>query len=561
MVAVVVSSRLTERRRSTLASLLPSGAAAGILWVSPGQPLPPLGGVGAIVIDGPVGDRSAGDVAALTAAVVRGAHLVAVTGAPAPGSNPEWERLLGVTGTGDDGGPFGEYVVSVSPDDAGIAARLGPDIAVADRFGPLQVCDGAVRVVAVVGFHRVPAVTEVVRGGGSVVVSGLGRHDQALAGGDLAALLRRALRPRPALAARPHNLGVVGYGPFGGMGYYHGRAAEATAGLALVATCDPDDGRRKAAEHDFPGVRTYADPGELAADDEVDVVVVATPPPSHTALVLDMLRAGKHVVCEKPLCITLAEADVIVAAAHEAGRVLTVHQNRRFDADFLTVRRAVEDGLLGEVFNVETFVGGFAHPCRAWHSEVAVSGGAVYDWGSHHLDWAMELLGGPPRTVQTHSHKRRWHDVTNLDQIRVRLLWDDGREAEFFQSDLAAVRRPKFFVQGTAGTLAGHYRTVTTERVEPPFGYTAVEAHHAEAPADLVLAGYRAGEGVSETRLALVATRPFAFHRNLADHLQFDEPLAVTPAAARRLVSVLEAAQRSSDRGNVLVTLADDRPR
>ena len=69
--------------------------------------------------------------------------------------------------------------------------------------------------------------------------------------------------------------------------------------------------------------------------------------------------------------------------------MLTVYQNRRWDPDFMAVRRAVETGLLGDVFNVETFVGGYEHPCRTWHSDTAVSGGAGYDWGSHHVDWVL----------------------------------------------------------------------------------------------------------------------------------------------------------------------------
>ena len=273
---------------------------------------------------------------------------------------------------------------------------------------------------------------------------------------------------------------------------------------------------------------------------------MAAPPALHASLTLDLLRAGKHVVCEKPLCLTVAEADQIIRTAAASDRVLTVYQNRRWDPDFVAVRRAVETGLLGDVFNVETFVGGFEHPCRTWHSDTAVSGGAGYDWGSHHVDWVLLLLGGTPRVVQAHGHKRVWHDVTNVDQLRVRMTWADGREAEFFQSDIAAVRRPKFYVQGTAGTLVGRYRMVTFEHIEPGRGYVAREAHHAEAPAELLLARYESGYGISETRLPPAAGHPFAFHRNLADHLHLGEPLAVTPASVRRVIAVLEAAQRST---------------
>src|SRR5213079_1850668 len=199
-------------------------------------------------------------------------------------------------------------------------------------------------------------------------------------------------------------------------------------------------------------------------------------PVSDAGISLELLRAGKHVACEKPLCLTVDEADDMLTTARAHDRTLTVSQSRRWDADFVAIRRAVQAGMLGELFNVETFVGGFEHPCRAWHSEVSVSGGAVYDWGSHHIDWILQLMGDPPATVVCHGHKRVWHDVTNLDQLRVRMTWPDGREAEFLQSDIAAIRRPKFYVQGTAGTLVGTYRPVVFERLEAGRGYVAEPA-------------------------------------------------------------------------------------
>jgi predicted dehydrogenase len=370
-------------------------------------------------------------------------------------------------------------------------------------------------------------------------------------------LLGRALRPDLHCCGRNIGVGIVGYGPLGGMGYHHGIGIDRTEGLELVAVVDPSLERRKAAETDFPGVRAYASIGELVGDDDVEVAFVATPPAHHLPITLALLRAGKHVACEKPLCLTVAEADEIVTTAQASRRVVTVHQNRRWDADFVAVRRAVSTGLLGEVFNVETFVGGFAHPCRTWHSDAAVSGGAGYDWGSHHVDWVLQLLPGMPGVVQAHGHKRVWHDVTNHDQLRIRMTWADGREAEFFQSDIAAVRRPKFYVQGTAGTLVGRYRTVTLEHIEPGLGYVAREAHHAEAPADLLLARYESGYGLSETRLPPAIEQPFAFHRNLADHLHLGEPLAVTPDSVRQVIAVLEAARRSSSQGGAPVTIGD----
>lgn len=232
-----------------------------------------------------------------------------------------------------------------------------------------------------------------------------------------------------------------------------------------------------------------------------------------------------------------------------------MHQSRRWDTDFLALTRAVELGLVGEVFNIETFVGGFEHPCRAWHSEEAISGGAVYDWGSHHIDWLLCLYGGPPAQVVTTSHKRVWRDVTNADQVTVWMRWPDGREATFRQSDVAAIRRPKFFVQGTAGSIEGHYRPLRFDSLEAGRGHVQRTAHHAEAPVELRLVRYESGYGLVDHVLPPVPHPGWGFHRNLADHLLLGEPLAVPPQQSRAVVAVLEAAQRAGADGSTVVDL------
>jgi predicted dehydrogenase len=553
MRVLVLSARLTDRRRDALRTLAPE--AAELRFVSPGESHPEVAGFDAVVVDGPQPARPLDALRALRAAVERGAPLVAIGAAPAePGGF--WADLLGAIASPEP--PAGEYFARVTPVHSHITTRVSPEFTVVDRFTPLIPLGGGKVVVDVsVALRDLAAVVETPVGSGRTVACGLGNTDDALRAPDLIQLLARALRPDLHCCGRRIGVGVVGYGPLGGMGYHHGLAVAGTDGLELVAVVDPSIDRRKAAETDFPGVRTYAAINELVKDEDVEVAFVATPPAHHVALTLALLRAGKHVACEKPLCLTLAEADQIVAAAAASARTLTVHQNRRWDPDFVALRRAVDAGLLGEVFNVETFVGGYAHPCRTWHSDSAVSGGAVYDWGSHHVDWILQLLGERPRLVQAHGHKRVWHDVTNLDQLRVRMAWGDGREAEFLQSDVAAVRRPKFYVQGTAGTLVGHYRSITLEGLEPGRGYVARPVHHAEAPAELLLARYESGYGISETRLPAAPEQPFAFHRNLADHLHMGEPLAVTPASVRKVIAVLEAARRSSDQGGIPVTVEE----
>jgi predicted dehydrogenase len=275
----------------------------------------------------------------------------------------------------------------------------------------------------------------------------------------------------------------------------------------------------------------------------------------HAELALQLLRAGKHVVIEKPMCLQRSDADTVIAVAREHDRVVTVHQSRRWDRDWLALRDTVGNGTIGDVFNIETFVGGFEHPCRAWHSEETVSGGAIYDWGSHHVDWILQLYGSAPARVLCTAHTRVWHDTTNADQLTLWMQWADGREATFRQSDVCAIRRPKFHVEGTRGTIEGHYRPLQLDSIEPGRGHVEHIAHHAEAPVELSVATYTSGAGLTESRRRPAPHPGWGFHRNLADHLLLGEPLAVRPEQSRDVVAVLEAGHRSGNNGGELIDL------
>lgn len=504
------------------------------------------------VVVGRLDERTPADIDELRRHVESGGALLVV---PEPG-DPVQSDLTGVVV--DEEQPRAEWFVTLvdRPD----AARLDREVPVLTPLHLLRVGAADVEVVATssVAFRHRPVLTTRTVGLGRVVSTGITDLDALLAHPVAGRYVRRLLGAPPA-PTRTLGVAVVGYGPFGGMGYAHGLAVTETEGLAFVAAVDPILDRRTVAAIDFPELRTYASATDLAFDDMVDIAIVATPPSQHADLAVALLEAGKHVVVEKPMCLTAADADRMMAAAAANDRVLTVHQSRRWDTDFQAVTRAVELGLVGEVFNIETFVGGFEHPCRAWHSEEAVSGGAVYDWGSHHIDWILRLHGGPPAQVVTTSHKRVWRDVTNADQVTIWMRWPDGREATFRQSDVAAVRRPKFYVQGTAGTLEGHYRPLRFESLEPGRGYVHRGAHHAEAPVELRLVRYESGYGLVEQLLPPVPHTGWGFHQNLADHLLLGEPLAVPPRQSRHVVAVLEAAQRAGANGSAMVDLDEDR--
>jgi len=433
--------------------------------------------------------------------------------------------------------------------DHGTGAHLGEHVHVCDRVLLTDQVDDdvAVLLTASVGLtHHPVLVRRGTRRAASVLACTLGTTPAAVA----APATRRLLAVLLAhLAAEggpggPGGLptvraGLLGYGAIGNE---HSSAFRAVSGLSLELVCDRSPARVVAAQEVAPGVRTTTDPEVLIEDPDVDLVVVSTPPDSHASWALKALRAGKHVVVEKPFAIRTEEADAVLAEADAQGLLAVVYQNRRWDPDHLAVLEAVTTGRLGEVFHLETFVGGYGHPCNLWHSDAAASGGAFYDWGAHVLDQVLDLVRTPVLHVSATTHKRRWFDVTNADHSRVLVRFTDGSEAEFVHSDLAAVLKPRWYVLGTEAAVVGHWRV---ERVigRNDVGTLAEDVlAAADSPPLLELHG---GDG-SVTRLATPSAAPHPFHRELADHLLLGLPMSVTGATSRRVLSVMEAATASA---------------
>ncbi|KHM93738.1 Gfo/Idh/MocA family oxidoreductase, partial [Xanthomonas vesicatoria] len=143
---------------------------------------------------------------------------------------------------------------------------------------------------------------------------------------------------------KPFNLAVVGYGYVGHT--FHAPLIASTPGLHLHSVVSS---KLQQAQSDFPEVTVVADLDSALADPALDAVVLATPNQTHAPFALQALAAGKHVLVDKPFALDAAQARAMVAAAAAAGRVISVFQNRRWDADFLTVRRLIDEGQLGEV--------------------------------------------------------------------------------------------------------------------------------------------------------------------------------------------------------------------
>jgi scyllo-inositol 2-dehydrogenase (NADP+) len=435
-----------------------------------------------------------------------------------------------------------------------IAPRLDAELLLRDRLLMADSPPEGAEVLLTAPWHareRVAAFRLRV-GAGHLVHLGLGSLPDVSADPGYGQLVYRCVLAAAGLeAASPIGIGLYGYGA---IGREHAASATEVEGLELRGVCDRVADRRADAARRF-AVPTHTDAADLLADPAVELVVVGVPPAFHATAVLECLRAGKHVVCEKPFALRSADADEMMAAAAETGRTVTVYQSRRWDPDFVAMRDAVRRGDVGHPFYLEAFAGGFSHPCSYWHSHAPVSGGTVFDWGSHYFDWMLQLVPGDVVRVAAGAHKRVWHDVTNEDQVRVDLTFEGGEQATFLQSDVAAALKPKWYLLGTQGAIVGDWRLETVrsrawtgdlveERLQPGESPARVRVHRAD------------GHGMSDvTELALRPRAPHGFYRNLTDHLLLGEPLAVPAADARRNVAIMEAATRSAAGGGRSVEL------
>lgn len=349
--------------------------------------------------------------------------------------------------------------------------------------------------------------------------------------------------------SKPPRVLGVGLLGFGAIGAEHARAVLGTPGLDLAAMCDPNQDRVRAARELVPGLRCHESPDALFADPGVDVVIVSTPPDSHAGWAIQALAAGCHVVVEKPMALTARECDEILETARSRGLSASVYQNRRFDPDYLLIKEAVVAGAIGEPFHVEAFVGGYAHPCNYWHSDAEVSGGALFDWGSHVIDQVLDLMPGAVESVSAMNHKRVWHDVTNADHARMTMVFEGGREATFIYSDMAAALKPRWYVLGTAGALTGEWRE------ESVIARSAIGTLDEDtlAPAD---SPPRVRLHSTQGDVTLLAPRPreaFPFHADLVLSLAYGFPPRVRGEQSRRVVALLEAAEDSARLGGMPV--------
>lgn len=331
------------------------------------------------------------------------------------------------------------------------------------------------------------------------------------------------------------NVGIVGYG-FAGR-RFHAYLISLTEGLRLYAVATRDTRRQQQAREEY-GCKVVATLDELLTDDNVHLIVLATPHATHRELSVQAMNAGRHVVTDKVMCLNVPEADAMIDARDRNGVVLSVFHNRRWDWDYLTVRHVLEQGLLGQPYLFEQAVTTFRRP-GGWRAEAAQSGGILYDWGAHLVDQALQLVKAPIVDVWCSIKYGGWSvDIGNYAKLVLRFA--DGTAAEINTGNLVRKSKPRWYVVGDRGTLVKE----GLDPQEPAMLAGNIDAAQ-ENPANRARVYTEFGGMTGEIVVDTVRGSWKSYYHNIADVLNNGAELAVTAESVRRAIAVFDAAMVS----------------
>ena len=337
---------------------------------------------------------------------------------------------------------------------------------------------------------------------------------------------------------KQYNLAIVG---FGGMANWHREKIGEIDGIKVKGTFDINPARQQFAAE--KGLLPYESLDAVLADPEIDIVLCATPNDVHKEVVIKTLRAGKTAVSEKPVTLSSADLAEMIAAAQETGKLFTVHQNRRWDEDFLTVKRIYENNELGELFRIESRVHG-SRGIGGWRREAAHGGGMVLDWGVHQFDQLLQMI--PYKVKRVHAM------LTNITVDDV----DDGFTAHLeFENGIVAlveacgnnfITLPRWYVLGNNGSavIPDWNKVGTMTRVTD---WVKDDSTHIQAGAGLTKTmAPRTDETIKTEPLVFEQSDIRDFYRNVMATMEGREQIAVKLPEVARVMRLMEAVFESA---------------
>jgi len=328
--------------------------------------------------------------------------------------------------------------------------------------------------------------------------------------------------------ARDIKVGVIGYGGAFNMGKMHLDLMK-RAGMTPVAVADTDTSRLEVAAADLPGIETYASVAKMLRASDVNLVTLVTPHNTHAKLARQCARAGRHVVVEKPMAITTAECDSMIKAARQNRVLVTAFHNRHWDGCVIGALKKLRAGAIGDVVRIEAHMGGYGCPKDWWRSSKSISGGILYDWGVHLLEYTLQIIDSKITEVTGFaktgfwSKKCAWKSDTNEDEACAMVRFANGAYVNLQISQIESNPKPGAMeIIGTKASYVFDHKSwrlitqkTTREDKNPP-------------------------------------SRWDAFYKNIADYLTQGTKLVITPQWSRRPIHILDLAGRSARLGRSL---------
>lgn len=311
----------------------------------------------------------------------------------------------------------------------------------------------------------------------------------------------------------------------------------------INAVCDPMIERHHEAKERFD-CRCFAKFADILEDEEVELVVVAVPSHLHTEHAIRALEAGKHVLVEKPMAPSLADADRMIEAAKRAGRVLTVNQNYRYTPDFVTIQEVIESGKLGRIILIRMAWHAFARRWD-WQTIKDLGGGQLNNAGAHTVDRALVLLGDTEPEVFCHAECTPLYAGDAESHAKIILRADRGPVIDIELTNACAYPQKEWLIMGTLGGLSGSSSELRWRYVDPdllPAREALREPTHGRS--------YNQEELPWRETVCDLSADPSAGHRkvylNLYATLRQGKEPAITAESVRRQIAVLERCRECS---------------
>lgn len=329
------------------------------------------------------------------------------------------------------------------------------------------------------------------------------------------------------------KVGVVGYGGAFNMGKQHLQEMR-QAGMTPVAVAEVDPARLQIALQDFPGIQIYSSVTEMLKKSDVNLITLITPHNTHAPIAIQCLRAGRHVVCEKPFAINTAECDAIIREAKKKKLLVSTYHNRHWDGWILrAVEQIKEKQVIGKIFRIDLRMGNRYKPGDWWRTSRSISGGLLFDWGVHLLEYSLQLIDSDIVEVSGFATsgywapQTKWKNDCNEDEATAVVRFKNGAWLNLTVTHLDA--NPK----------EGHLEIHGTEG-----NYVIPFSHYLQ---------YTTNEGVSTTLKGYhYSTLGHKFYENIAAHLTKGEKLVITPEWARRPIHIIDLAMQSAAKGRAL---------